>query len=32
MLLESLLVCKYLGQGHDNKGALMGAEWATSHG
>ena len=31
-LLESLLVCRQLGQGHDSQGAPMGAEWATSHG
>ena len=31
-LLESLLVCEQLGQGHDGQGATMGAEWATSYG
>ena len=24
-------VCKYLGQGNDGQGALIGVEWATSH-
>ena len=31
-LLESLLVCKLLGQGHDGQGAPMEAERTTSHG
>ena len=30
-LLESLFVCSYLGQELDGQGALMKAEWATTH-
>ena len=30
--LELLLVCRWLGQGHDSKGTPMGGELATSYG
>ena len=30
-LLESLFVCRLLGQGYGGQGAPMGAEWVTSH-